>query len=665
MSENTTTNSNSSENQEEFSRKIYNILSNLTKPVSETKTIRIQVNFQSVLFWVPCKSNEKVSWLFTEVASRYQKLKGTSATVERMNTETGASLDPDDILQDVLVSAHKYYAYGQLQSASNDKDNVEKFSVERKLLRDEDSGEIVDTQIVVTLLNQRMIEAVRYFIASDVFYEKRPKVNAEALLQYLEQFKKSATYRVILRPLTDYLEEEYDELRKKINVMLSEGKINYSSLWSIFAPNTNICYKVGASRHPVAARIKTCKYNRSSWFPSFDITCSVIKSNGRCFYNSTESHSISAFAGVKKLKDLPIRPLDDKTKKELEERGKLFTKVGIGAHYMNYHGNIEWKQWWTTNLIKADGRVMVDGVSFSRMNPNYRSFSTSPTSSSIIQEIPDEMLCMTWPTIGGFSFSAKKWGEIMVASLSPVIYDDKAFEKLVFPAEKKTLIKSLVENAGEAFADIISGKGAGCIFLLHGSPGVGKTLTAEAIAELLHRPLYSVSVGELGTNTKELETKLREILELAGIWNAVVLIDEADIFLEKRSENDIMRNAMVGIFLRLLEYHQGVLFLTTNRVRCFDEAFHSRISVALKYEDLNRDAREKIWGNLLEAAKIEGLNPVELAKYELNGRQIRTTIRLAQSLAHSEGVKVSEKHFDSTVKVANQFVDDLMSYDKF
>jgi len=88
---------------------------------------------------------------------------------------------------------------------------------------------------------------------------------------------------------------------------------------------------------------------------------------------------------------------------------------------------------------------------------------------------------------------------------------------------------------------------------LHGPPGTGKTLTAEAIAELLKRPLYSVSVGELGTTVEKLEEKLREILEVAHLWNAVILLDEADIFLEKRSDNDIHRNAMVGIFLRLLE----------------------------------------------------------------------------------------------------------------
>ena len=82
--------------------------------------------------------------------------------------------------------------------------------------------------------------------------------------------------------------------------------------------------------------------------------------------------------------------------------------------------------------------------------------------------------------------------------------------------------------------------------------------------------------------------------------------------------------------MRLLEYHQGVLFLTTNRVKNFDPAFHSRISIALKYHDLDTDAREQIWTNLLSAAKIEGINPKEFSHYEINGRQIKNSIRLAQ-----------------------------------
>jgi len=162
-------------------------------------------------------------------------------------------------------------------------------------------------------------------------------------------------------------------------------------------------------------------------------------------------------------------------------------------------------------------------------------------------------------------------------------------------------------------------------------------------------------VGELGTNTKDLESKLQEILEVAGIWNAVILIDEADIFLEQRSNSDIIRNAHVGIFLRLLEYHQGVLFLTTNRVGSFDTAFQSRISVALTYEALDENARCQVWRNFCEVADINNIDPQVLAKTVLNGRQIRNAIQLAQALALSELQEVTLWHLERTIQVASQF----------
>ena len=245
-----------------------------------------------------------------------------------------------------------------------------------------------------------------------------------------------------------------------------------------------------------------------------------------------------------------------------------------------------------------------------------------------------------------------------MSDITDIDFRTEAYDQLVMDPEKKAMIRALVEDNSSGFSDIISGKGGGCIFLLHGEPGVGKTLTAEAIAELLHRPLYSVSVGELGTDTVTLEKTLRQILDVAQIWNAVILIDEADIFLEKRG-HDIMRTAMTGIFLRLLEYHQGVMFLTTNRVKEFDTAFHSRISVALRFGALTVEARASIWRNLLAAANVKGLDPVELAQFDINGRQIKNTIRLAQSLARQEGVSVGSAHIQRCLDVSKQFVQDL------
>jgi len=188
---------------------------------------------------------------------------------------------------------------------------------------------------------------------------------------------------------------------------------------------------------------------------------------------------------------------------------------------------------------------------------------------------------------------------------------------------------------------------------------VGKTLTAEAVSEHLHTPLYSVSMGELGVTTTDLEARLQQILEVAAIWKATILLDEADIFLEKRSQHDIIRNAMVGIFLRLLEYHQGVLFLTTNRLTAIDDAFQSRISVAIKYKELNESARAQIWRNFLVTRELAHLNVKQFAQYQMNGRQIRNTLRLAQVLAQSEGTQLQEKHILETLKMSKKWYKDF------
>ncbi|OCK72941.1 P-loop containing nucleoside triphosphate hydrolase protein [Lepidopterella palustris CBS 459.81] len=145
------------------------------------------------------------------------------------------------------------------------------------------------------------------------------------------------------------------------------------------------------------------------------------------------------------------------------------------------------------------------------------------------------------------------------------------------------------------FDDVIAGKGQGLIFLLYGPPGVGKTLTAEAISDFQRRPLYVACAGDLSLEPAKLEDRLSPILDLVRRWNAVLLLNKADVFLEQRSPKSLQHNNLVSVFLRQLEYFQGVMFLTTNRVSSFDEAIQNRIHFALKYNDLNEAAREKVW----------------------------------------------------------------------
>ena len=67
---------------------------------------------------------------------------------------------------------------------------------------------------------------------------------------------------------------------------------------------------------------------------------------------------------------------------------------------------------------------------------------------------------------------------------------------------------------------------------------------------------------------------------------------------------------MVAVFLRHVEYYRGILFLTTNRITTFDEAFLSRIHVALHFSELPRDARARIWRAFLKKAGLEAQYPV-------------------------------------------------------
>lgn len=78
-----------------------------------------------------------------------------------------------------------------------------------------------------------------------------------------------------------------------------------------------------------------------------------------------------------------------------------------------------------------------------------------------------------------------------------------------------------------------------------------------------------------------------------------MLLDEADVFLEERAPKDMNRNGVVSVFLRTMEYCQGIMLLTTNRVTEFDPAALSRIHLKLKYGDLNAAAKSEVWTNFL------------------------------------------------------------------
>jgi SpoVK/Ycf46/Vps4 family AAA+-type ATPase len=250
---------------------------------------------------------------------------------------------------------------------------------------------------------------------------------------------------------------------------------------------------------------------------------------------------------------------------------------------------------------------------------------------------------------------------------------------LVLKETKKDLVKALVtvhiEKSRKIKTDFMDGKGEGLIMLLHGGPGTGKTLTAESIAEFVQRPLYRVTCGDIGTDAASVEKYLESALYIGSTWDCVVLLDEADVFLEERTKMDLQRNALVSVFLRVLEYYDGILILTTNRIGTFDEAFKSRIQLALHYPPLDREGRREVWRNFVESLSEaeENIDTKEikrkldtLARHKLNGRQIRNTINTALQLARYKKETLRYTHIFQAAEVVDEFekyVTDVHGHD--
>lgn len=187
-----------------------------------------------------------------------------------------------------------------------------------------------------------------------------------------------------------------------------------------------------------------------------------------------------------------------------------------------------------------------------------------------------------------------------------------------------------------------------------------------------------VTCGDLGTNPDELERRLQETFLYAVNWNAILLLDEADVFLQERDLQDLHRNALVSIFLRHIEYYDGLLFLTTNRPGQIDEAFHSRIHITLGLPDLNFNLQKQVWLIFIRMLKFEGSDKdatkakkielldfvqskleslLEKFGYHMNGRQIRNCISAASAIARKKGRDLQAEDITTVIELGAQFKD--------
>ncbi len=243
------------------------------------------------------------------------------------------------------------------------------------------------------------------------------------------------------------------------------------------------------------------------------------------------------------------------------------------------------------------------------------------------------------PILPVFSLLHHKMAWVNVVNMKPYKYEENLREKLVLPKTHVRLIGALIsnlealrdENEADDKSKTIKAKASSSVILAKGPAGTGKTLTAEVYAEEIKRPLYEIQSGQIGTDPVKMEANLTAILSRSIRLRMPVLINEADVFIKKRGDN-VVQNAIVSVFLRLLEYHNGLVFLTTNRSDDIDPAILSRCIAEIQYGIPAPTERLKLWKIMLAEFNVkmskEDIRKTVFAFPEVAGRDIQNLIRL-------------------------------------
>ncbi|KAL9110947.1 MAG: hypothetical protein Q9227_004562 [Pyrenula ochraceoflavens] len=323
-----------------------------------------------------------------------------------------------------------------------------------------------------------------------------------------------------------------------------------------------------------------------------------------------------------------------------------------------------------TRQIKVKGPYIADHASFMRYGSSNRIDDGGNTPHFPSHDEPQWFrLCP--PRLLGYATKEKTWAQFILSKTDDILEKHtSAFrEELQLDQRYKDMLLSLVNmhesQANAKVGDMVEDKGNSLVILLHGPPGVGKSLTAETLADATRKPLLIVSVAEIGLQAEKAERNLETMFTLASAWEAILLVDEADVFLENRTEHaDPNRNALVSVLLRVLEYYQGVIILTTNRITSIDIAVQSRIHLAIQYHDLTPSQRNEIFKYFLDQVHFHGTQDKKnverwftdyACREELNGRQIRNLVASSQALSASRKKDLDEDSMRTVMALTQEF----------
>ncbi|KAF5569175.1 TOB3 (member of AAA-ATPase family) [Fusarium phyllophilum] len=511
-----------------------------------------------------------------------------------------------------------------------------------------------------------------FFYRWDEFTQADPRNDSDETSEECSHFKL----------LADIIHAEIKPRIEQATDLLNNGVISFDYVWTLFEPDVEVYTKIeGRDR---LFKLVSGNYSKTpDGTVAYVLTVRFIDTGGDTFGYTEINLTILPFENVIAILELDVIPARlcpdfDQVRERLVQRGRLFESLQ-GINHKTYSGMYSLSN--TASGIPkqrhvTNERIIIDCRTFLWFNRGTSGpLQPLESSKSFVfrgnelhhDKSVDSLAHVPLPTkpyaTTVLSNGSQNSRLFDIELVKDVVWNSTAFDQLVLPHDYKRIIQAFVgaQMSGlDNFDDVIKGKGRGIIMLLSGEPGTGKTLTAESgnyhdALKVGYRPLYNMSAAELGDVAQEVEQKLDCALELSTRWGAVLLLDECDVFLERRTTSDIKRNKLVSIFLRLLEYFEGVMFLTTNRVSAFDPAFESRIHLTIHYPNLDYTSRLHIWktfvgicndGNSISEDELD-----KLAAVELNGRQIKNVVKTARLLATHEKTQLAMGHISTVLMI--------------
>ncbi|KAG1871365.1 hypothetical protein DFJ58DRAFT_892801 [Suillus subalutaceus] len=493
-----------------------------------------------------------------------------------------------------------------------------------------------------------------------------------------------------LGKLLEVVETESKQPVKQLEELLSNNQISFDLLEYYYEEGKRYIYNSGLLQNSLDVERPIIMVVLKSVSFLDDGTALLVEFehlewDGVRFEKRVMKFDLLAFQGTEPLSSLFLQPVTDEALAKVTERGRLYLSYSRVC-CAEYYDDTPIRSVFNGNSKPRMRRVMIDPVGYHRASQGYNPHLRVP----LPDNAEEHIACLPY-WIGGYDLEVNKWRTFNIWDLKPIEYDQGAWSKLIMDEDTKDLIRALVDNTGLLCRRVKASTVQQRTVLLKGPPGTGRMTTIHAVCNLLKRPLLTITITahdssyglmNLVSNNSsyDLMNLVSDIalrVSFAATWNAVIVVKDADRFLESK---DSVHRDHLNTVLRQFELDDCISFWVSSTC---DEELLTRFSAVVNFPELDAAARRRLWLNhfglndpatiiwnsertltgssIVDQKEMDHsllLRDIEkLSRHQLDGRMIDNIVRTARALAASNGEHLSIHHIKVVMK--SQRLDNL------